>query len=163
MAMHTLTAALEAQLHLLEEFLSLLNRETRELSDIHLDAMAEINSRKEDIAARIETHSALLRKEINEAAVREGLTAKATLGELAGICKQKGNRDISRLHQELNRVAERVRQAISINREIAERFAASVAGSLELLTRVINQSSIYGASGGYQQRPAGSVMINREA
>jgi flagellar biosynthesis/type III secretory pathway chaperone len=163
MAMHTLTAALESQLRLLEEFLSLLNRETRELSDIHLDAMAEINGLKEDIAARIETHSALLRKEIKEAAAREGLASKATLGELAGICKQKGNRDVSRLHQELNRVAERIRQAISINREIAERFSASVAGSLELLTRVINQSSIYGASGGYQQRPAGSVMINREA
>ncbi len=77
--------------------------------------------------------------------------------------KQKGKKDVSRLHEELNRVAGRIRQLISINREIAERFAASVTSSLELLTRVINQSNIYGASGGYQQRPAGAVMINREA
>jgi flagellar biosynthesis/type III secretory pathway chaperone len=163
MAMNTLTAALEEQLHMLEEFLSLLSRETHELSDIHLDAMAEINIQKEQIAARIETHSALLRKEIEEAASREGLSPKATLGELADIYKQKGKKDVSRLHQELRLVADRVRQTISINGEIAERFAASVASSLELLTRVINQSNIYGASGGYQQRPTGSVMINREA
>ena len=163
MAIQTLIAALETQLHLLEEFFNLLSRETRELSDVHLDAMAEINGQKERIAARIEIHSALLRKEIDEAASREGLSPKATLGELADTCKLKGKKDVSRLHEELNRVADRIRQAISINSEIAERFAASVASSLELLTRVINQSNIYGSSGGYQQRPTGSVMINREA
>lgn len=163
MATHKLTAALETQLHLLEEFLALLNRETGELSDIHLDAMAEINTQKENIAARIETHSAVLRKEIEEAASREGLDPKATLGELAVRCKQKGNKEVYRLHQELNRVAGLVKQAISINSEIAKRFAASIASSLELLTRVMNQSSIYGSSGGYQQRAVGSVMINREA
>lgn len=163
MAIDTLITTLETQLHLLEEFFNLLSRETRELSDIHLDAMAEINGQKESIAARIETHSAVLRKELEEAASHEGLSSKATLGELADTCKQKGKMDVSRLHEELNRVADRIRQTISINSEIAERFAASVAGSLELLTRVINQSNIYGASGGYQQRPTGSVMINREA
>lgn len=163
MTIHNLIAELEEQLHLLEEFLRLLNRETGELSDIHLDAMAEINIQKENIAARIETHSAVLRKEIEEAASHEGLTSKTTLGELADVCKQKGNMEVSRLHQELNGVADRVRQTISINSEIAERFAASLASSLELLTRVINQSNIYGSSGGYQQRATGSVMINREA
>ena len=163
MAIHTLIASLEAQLLLLEEFFNLLSRETRELSDIHLDAMAEINSQKESVTARIETHSALLRIELEEAVSREGLAPKATLGELADTCKLKGKKDVSRLHEELGRVADRIRQTISINSEIAERFAASVASSLELLTRVINQSNIYGASGGYQQRPTGSVMINREA
>lgn len=163
MAIHTLIAALEAQLLLLEEFFNLLSRETRELSDIRMDAMAEINGLKESVAARIETHSALLRKEIEEASSREGLSPKAALGELADTCKLKGKKDVSRLHLELNRVADRIRQTISINSEIAERFAASVASSLELLTHVINQSNIYGSSGGYQQRPTGSVMINREA
>ena len=163
MAIHLLTGALETQLHLLEEFFNLLNRETQELSDIHLDAMTEINTLKESVAARIETHSAVLHKEIDEAATREGLSPKATLRELADRCKQKGQTDVSRLHVELNRVADSIRQTISVNREIAERFAASVTNSLELLTRVINQSNIYGASGGYQQRPTGSIMINREA
>ena len=163
MAMYKLTAALETQLRLLEDFFNLLSRETRELSDIQLDAMAEINGLKESIAARIETHSALLRKEIDEAAAHEGLSSKATLGELADRCKQKGDTDVSRLHLELGMVADHIRQAISINREIAERFAASVTSSLELLTRVINQSNTYGASGGYQQRPTGAVLINREA
>jgi flagellar biosynthesis/type III secretory pathway chaperone len=163
MSIDTLISTLETQLHLLEEFFNLLSRETRELADINLDAMAEINGQKESIAARIETHSALLRKELEETASRKGLSPKTKLGELADICKLKGKKDVSRLHEELNRVADRIRQAISINREIAERFAASVASSLQLLTRVINQSNIYGSSGGYQQRPTGSVMINREA
>jgi flagellar biosynthesis/type III secretory pathway chaperone len=163
MAIHTLIPALETQLHLLEEFFNLLSRETRELADINLDAMAEINGHKESISARIEAHSALLRKELEEAASREGLSPKARLGELAAIYKQKGKKDVSRLHEELGRVTDRIRQAISINREIAERFAASATSSLELLTRVINQSNTYGASGGYQQRPTGAVMINREA
>lgn len=163
MALRTLIAALETQLRLLEDFFNLLSRETRELSDIQLDAMSQINLLKESIAARIESHSSLLRKEMEEAAVREGLSATATLGELAGAYKQKGNKDVSRLHDELNEVADRIRQRITLNREIAERFAASVASSLELLTRVINQSNTYGASGGYQQRSTGAVMINREA
>lgn len=163
MAVHTLIAALETQLNLLEEFFNLLSRETREMADIHLDAMAEVNSLKETVAARIETYSALLRKELENVTSREGLSPQTTLGELADIYKRKGKNDVSRLHGELNRVAELIRQTISINREIAERFSASVAGSLDLLTRVINQSNIYGASGGYQQRPTGSVMINREA
>jgi len=164
MAIHTLIAALETQLHLLEEFLELLNRETRELSDIHLDAMAEINSQKESSAARIEAHSAVVRKEIEEAATSEGLSPKLTLGALADACKRKGKQDVSRLHEDLGRVAELIKQKININREIAECFAASVASSLALLTRVINQSNIYGSSGGYQQqRVTGAVMINREA
>lgn len=163
MALPILITALQAQLQLLEEFYSLLSRETGELTAIHLEAMAEINSQKESVAARIETHSAVLRKEIAEAASREGLSATATLGDLAALYKQRGAKDVARLHGELNRVAEQIRQTIGINREIAERFAASVTGSLELLTRIINQTSTYGASGGYQQRPTGAVMINREA
>ena len=163
MAIYTLITTLETQLQLLEEFFTLLSRESRELSDVHLDAMTEINSQKESIAARIETHSALLRKDVEEAASREGLSPKATLGELAGTYSQRGNRAVSILHEELNRVADRIRQMLGINREIAERFAASVTTSLELLTRVINQSNTYGASGGYQQRPSGAVLINREA
>jgi len=163
MAIDTLITALETQLHMLEEFLALLNRETTELSDIHLNAMAEINGLKENIAARIESHSAVVRKEIAEAGSQEGLSSKAMLSELADSYMRKGKKDIRRLYEELNRVADRIGQTISINREIAERFAASVTNSLGLLARVINQSNTYGASGGYLQRPNGAVLINREA
>ena len=163
MAKHTLIIVLETQLRLLEEFFSLLHRETRELSDIHLEAMAEINSQKGHIAARIEAHSTLLRKEIAEAASREGLSPVAKLGEVADAFRQKGTRDVSRLHEGLNIVTDRIRQLISVNREIAERFAASVTSSLQLLTRVINQANTYSASGEYQQRTSGAVLINRKA
>lgn len=163
MSIKRLITVLEAQLKLLEEFHTLLSRETRELADINLDAMAEINRQKESMAATIETNSALLGSRIEEAASAEGLPPKSTLRELAEFYRLRGKMDISRLHEELVRVTDRVRQAISINHEIAERFAASVSSSLDLLARVINRSNTYGASGGYQQRPTGAVMINREA
>jgi flagellar biosynthesis/type III secretory pathway chaperone len=162
MATDILKAALETQVLLLNELINLLQRETGELAAIHLDAMAAINGQKELLTARSEAHSTVLQKAIEEAAIREGLSSKATLGELAAKCKKRGNNEISRLHGELNRLAERARETIGINAEIAERFAASVTSSLELLTRVINQSTTYGSSGDYQQRPASAVMINRE-
>jgi len=162
MAKDTLIDALEIQLELLEEFCTLLSSETGELAAIHLDAMAEINSRKENISTRIEAHSTVLRRELGNAAAREGLSPKATLGELAELYKRKGKNDVPRLHRELNRYAGKVREIAAVNRDIAERFAASIADSLTLLTRLINQSSVYG-TGGYTQQRVGAVMINREA
>ena len=64
---------------------------------------------------------------------------------------------------DVDRLAEQVRRSTTLNREIAERFTSMVADSLGLMTRLINQSNVYGASGGYLQRPATAVMINREA
>jgi len=163
MSINRLILALEAQLGLLEEFYALLSRETRELADVNLNAMSEINSRKEVLAASIETQSAQVGNRIKEAASAENLPPATTLRELGEFCSRRGKKEIFQLHEELVRAADRVRRAVSINYEIAERFAASVSSSLALLTRVINQSSTYGSSGGYQQRPTGAVMINREA
>jgi flagellar biosynthesis/type III secretory pathway chaperone len=161
--MKNLNIVLDQQLNLLEELKNLLKRETNELSEIHLDAMAEINGQKEDLSSRIAAHAETLRNAIQEVAAREGLSTKASLGELAVRLQQNGNRDIVRLHAELNVAAGQIKELLVLNREVAERFAASVTGSLELVTRIINQTSTYGASGSYQQRPAGSMLINREA
>jgi len=125
--------------------------------------MAEINTQKEEISSRIADHAEILRNTVKEAIFREGLSPNATLGELAYAIQKKGNREIARLYAELNAIADRVREVLAFNREIAERFAASVTSSLELITRLIKQSNTYGASGGYQQQPTSSVMINREA
>lgn len=161
--MEKLQVALEQQLKLLEELYALLKLETNELAEVHLDAMAEINIRKEDLSSRMAPHSEHLRALMQEVATREGLSAKATLGELAVCFSKKGDREIARIHAELNATADRIKELLSLNREIAERFAASVGNSLEFIARIINQTSTYGASGGYQQRPAGAVLINREA
>jgi len=163
MSIKRLITVLETQLKLLEEFHTLLSRETGELIDINLDAMNEINSRKESMAADIETNSTQLGNLIDETASAEGFPPKTTLRELAKLYNLRGNMEITRLHEELARVADHVREAISINYEIAGRFAASISSSLDLLSRVINRSNTYGASGGYQQRSTGAVMINREA
>lgn len=161
--MGTLHTALEAHLSLLQELHSLLKRETGEMSEVHLEAMVEINGRKEEIAERIQKSAWALRQAIDEAASRGGLDSKATLGELAAGHNQKGDSEVSRLHKELNATTDQIRERLNLNREIAERFAASLTSSLELLSRIINQSNTYGASGGYQQRLTGAVMINREA
>jgi flagellar biosynthesis/type III secretory pathway chaperone len=163
MVMSALHTALDTHLNLLKELLSLLKRETGEMSEVHLDAMTEINGRKEEITGRIQKNSETLRQTIDETASQEGLDSKATLGELAARFKQKGDTEVSRLHKELNATTDQIKELLNLNREIAERFAASLTSSLELLSRIINQSNTYGASGGYQQRLTGAVMINREA
>jgi flagellar biosynthesis/type III secretory pathway chaperone len=163
MVMTTLESVLEEQLRLFNALLVVLERETGELAEIHLDAMAEINRRKEELTSGIDAHTIPLRKAIGEALSREGLPASATLRELAARLKAKGNCEIPRLHEELSSSSARIQQVAAVNRDIAERFASSVTTSLSLLTRLINQSNTYGASGGYQQQIVGSVMVNREA
>jgi flagellar biosynthesis/type III secretory pathway chaperone len=163
MAIKTLTSVLAKQLLLLEALLALLMQETDELAEIHLDAIAKINRQKEELTTEIDSYATPLRQAIEKAVSFEGLPANATLGELAARFKTKGNREIPRLHEKLNKSVAQIQQVATVNRDIAERFAASVTTSLTLLTRLINQSNTYGASGVYQQPTAGSVMINREA
>jgi len=158
-----LTDALSMQLKLLEELLALLERETPELAGVSLDAMAEINALKEDVVARIEAHTDPLRHTIAEVAASLGLPPDTTLGEVAALLNKQGNADVQRLHQELNRVAGRVQEVATMNREIAERFVSMVGNSLNFLARILNQSSFYGASGGYQRPQPGAVIINRKA
>ena len=161
--MENLKAALEQQLNLLKELHTLLKLETNELAGVHLDAMADINVRKEDLTSRLSAHAENLRSLMLAAVTREGLSTKATLGELAACYSKKGNREIARLHGELNETADQTKELLALNREIAERFAASVGNSLDFIARILNQNSTYGASGSYQQRPSGAVLINREA
>lgn len=161
--MENMIIALKQQLKLLEELYALLKLETNELSEVHVDAMAEINIRKEDVSSRIAVHAEYLRTLIQDAVAREGLSSKATLGELASCFSKKGGRDIARLHGELNETAAQIKEMLALNREIAERFAASIGNSLNFIARIVNQANTYGASGSYQQRPSGAVLINREA
>lgn len=161
--MKNLIAALQKQKNLLEELRDVLKKETGELSEVHLDAMAETNARKEEIADVVKSHATVLRSAIQEVATLEGLSPKATLGELATSLKKKGNREIAQFHDDLNVLADQTRELLTLNREIAERFALSLGDTLNFIARIINQTSTYGASGSYLHRPAGAVMINREA
>lgn len=70
---------------------------------------------------------------------------------------------MARFHAELNATADQIKELLNLNRDIAARFAASVGNTLDFLTRIINQTSTYGSSGSYQQRPSGAMLINREA
>ncbi len=161
--MKNLMTALEKQQQLLEELRTLLKRETNELAEVHIDAMAEINVQKEEISSRIETNGTILRTAIQDVASREGLSSRAALGELAGKLSKKGSRDVALFHAELNATADQIKELLTLNRDIATRFAASIGNTLDFLARIINQTSTYGASGSYQQRPSGAVLINREA
>lgn len=162
MATKALIEILQTQLSLLEEMCALLDRETTELMNVNLDGMAEINRQKDELASRIEGQTAPFRAALSAAAVELGLPPEATLGSVAAVI---GNRksEIPRLHRELNEVAHRMKELAGLNRDIAERFAMTVKMSLDFLTRIINQSNVYGASGDYQLRQTGPVMVNREA
>lgn len=163
MKIKMLSEALSVQQKDLEELLDLLERETHYLTDVNIEAMVEINGRKEDVGARIQAHTAVVRQMIDEAAASLGIPLNSTLSELAAKLAQQGNKEFLLQHKQLNEVAEHVRRVAAMNQEIAERFTATLSQSLNFLTRILSQSTVYGASGGYQQRPAGAILINREA
>ncbi|MDD2308107.1 MAG: flagellar protein FlgN [Desulfuromonadaceae bacterium] len=154
---------LTVQTGLLNELLQVLERETAEMGDVNINAMTLSNKAKEELTARITKQTPCLQQAISAQAVREGLPGSASLGTVAVHIAKRGNRDPLARQQQIRMTAERIQQVASLNHEIAERFSASVTTSLNLISRLINQSNVYGASGGYHPRPAGAVMINREA
>jgi hypothetical protein len=158
-----LAEVLNIQVKSFKAMASCLEKETRAMTDINLEEMANLNKQKEEIAAKIESDTKLLMAAMKSVAERHGLVSDIPLGELAAALRKKGNLEIPRLYSELKSLADNNRQLLSVNREIAEKFAESVGTTIDLLTRVVNQSNFYGSSGGYQQRPTGSVLINREA
>jgi flagellar biosynthesis/type III secretory pathway chaperone len=147
---------------LLNELLDVLERETDQLSEIDLEAMSVSDRAKEALTDRIAKNSSLLQKTMTEMSVREGLTAGSSLGVIANRFAARGKWELLGKQEELVSTVIRVQQLSSLNREIAECFASSVTSSLSLITRMVNQSNFYGASGGYQRRPAGAMLINRE-
>ncbi|HIJ95313.1 MAG TPA: flagellar protein FlgN [Desulfuromonadales bacterium] len=155
--------AIAIQSGLLSELLQVLERETNEMGAVNINAMSLSNLTKEELTARISAHTPLFQQAVSALTAREGLPASTSLGKLAEHIAKKGGRELRIQQQQLLGLAERVRRATSLNREIAERFTSMVADSLSLMTRLINQSNVYGASGGYLQRSATAVMINREA
>ncbi len=163
MELKKLIEEINVQTELLNDLLKLLERETAEMGDINITAMNLSNQSKEELIDKIAEHSPHIQRVILQLAAREGLPMTASLGMLAEHFAKRGNRELLKKQQQIQRTAERVQQVAGLNREIAERFAASVTSSLNLITRLINQSNVYGASGGYQQRPASAVMVNREA
>ena len=164
MELKKLIEEINVQSELLNNLLKLLERETAEMGDIDITAMNLSNQSKEELIGTIAEHSPQIQRAILQLAAREGLVPGAsTLGTLAEHFAKRGNRELLKKQQQIRSTAERVQQVAGLNREIAERFAASVTSSLNLITRLINQSNVYGASGGYQLRPASAVMVNREA
>lgn len=155
------TLAIESEL--LDDLLALLERETVELGNIDINAMAVSNQAKEELINKITEHAPSLQQAVSACAVREGLAGTTALGALAEHLAKRGSGELLSKQRQVSKTADRIKQAAALNQEIAERFAAMATTSLGLITRLINQSNVYGASGGYQQRPAAAVMINREA
>jgi flagellar biosynthesis/type III secretory pathway chaperone len=155
-----LAEILSAHLRLLDELYRILERETQELGNICLEAMARTNQDKEKLIGEIETNAELLRQAIATAASELGLAQDATL---AVVAASSGQKDIAKSFQKLLATVQRVQGRAAVNQKIAVNFEATAASSLDFLARLINQSSMYGASGGYLQRTSGAVMINRKA
>lgn len=163
MEQNKLMTAVTTQTALLDELLALLERETVELSDVNIAAMTQINQAKEELLKKIAEHAPVMQQAISDMAAREGLSSDASLGVIAEHLANKGVTALRTKQSLLKTTADRITQVAAMNHEIAERFSETISTSLALITRLINQSNIYGASGGYQRRPTGAVMINREA
>jgi flagellar biosynthesis/type III secretory pathway chaperone len=163
MELKKLIEEIDVQTELLIELLMLFERETAEMANINIVAMNLSNQIKEKLIGKIAECSPHIQRAISQLALREGLPESASLVKLAEHFAKRGNRELLKKQQQIHKTAERVQQVAELNRDIAEQFASTVTTSLGLITRLVNQSNVYGASGGYQQRPTGAVMINREA
>jgi flagellar biosynthesis/type III secretory pathway chaperone len=163
MELKKLIESIDVQAKLLNELLQVLDRETVEMGNVNIPAMAISNRSKEELAAKISEHSPLLQKAIAAFATQEGLPETTLLSALAEHVAKRGDKELLKKQKQIRETAISVQLVATLNREIAEHFASSAATTLSLITRLINQSNVYGASGTYQQRPTGAVMINREA
>jgi len=160
MSIKKMAEILSTQLLLLEKLQIVMTQETRALSEVDLEELSKSNKQKEELSEEIEIVGATIRQIMSEQATVASIPAASTLGAIAEAINSP---DISELHQSLNLIAAKVKSTAVMNREIAERFAETTASNLNILTTLINQSNVYGASGSYQQRPTGSIIINREA
>lgn len=163
MELKTLIDTASEQSALMKQLLESLERETSELSEVKVDAMNQTNLEKEDLIRKISRHAPVLQNEIAAVAALEGLPSDVTLGVLAKHLAKKGRNELSEIHGMLKKTSASIKRVATMNRAIAERFALTISTSLNLITRLINQSNTYGATGGLQRRSTGAVMINREA
>jgi len=161
MDVKSLEETLSSQLQLFEKLHALLEQETDELAKMNLEAMADMNQRKDELSGRIEEHNNSLRRMIATIASELGLAPGVTLGTVAVALGKRA--DIPRLRHKLAKAAQLVRETAAVNCAISERFAKTAGMTLGFLGSLINRPSVYGASGGYLQKPSVSIMINREA
>lgn len=159
----SLTDILNIQQGLLQELCSVLEHEAADMAKIQLSAMAEANRRKEELTTRIDATTPVLKKAMAVVAGEWGMKPSAPLSAIADEAEKRGSVSLARLCRSVKEGAQRVKALAGSNHDTAQRFIASVSNSLALITNVVNQSNVYGASGGYQQRKGGAVMINMEA
>lgn len=163
MELKKLMTATTTQAAFLDELLALLERETAELSNVNISAMTQTNQEKEELLKKIAEHAPVMQRAISDMAMGEGFSAGTQLGVIAEHLAKRGVTELLSEQKRLKTTAEKVKRVAAINHGIAERFASTIATSLKLVTRIINQSNVYGATGAFQKGQAGAVMINREA
>ena len=163
MKLKLLLDMLAVQSELLEELLTVFERETVEMGDLNISGMSGSNQAKEELIGKITVNSQAIQQAISGLAVSYDLVATTSLKSIAEHLAKKGNKELLLKQQHLTKTTDRIQQVAALNLEIAERFTSTITTSLTLITRLINQSNIYGASGGYQRNSTSSVMINREA
>lgn len=163
MVLKKMMTAVTAQAALLDELLELLGRETTELSAVNIAAMTQTNQAKEALLKKISENAQVMQQAIADMATGEGLAPDSPFGVVAEHLSKKGLTEPLIWQARLKSTAEKIRQVATMNHGIAERFSSTIATSLNLVTRIINQSNVYGATGGYKKGTTGAVMINREA
>lgn len=163
MKLNELLDTLAVQSALLDELLAVFERETVEMGEVNVSGMADVNQAKETLINKIAEISQSVQQAVSGLAVSYGLASATSLKDIAGHLAQKGDGQLLLKLQRLSGTTDKIKQAAALNMEIAERFSSTITTSLTLITRLINQSNVYGATGGYQRNNAGAVMINREA
>jgi flagellar biosynthesis/type III secretory pathway chaperone len=151
---------LTTQMKLMGELLALLERETSVLLSVNLDAMSEINAKKESMTIRINEHTVPLRQTIEEVASNSGLPLNSSLVDVVSRLGRNGYQEVPRLYQDLNSLANQVRHVMALNIDIAERSVLMIKSALFILAQILNQSTTYDASGSYYKWQVDAIIIN---
>jgi len=160
MDMNMLEEKLRSQLQLYEQLRRLLEEETGALVRKKLDDMENITGQKNQLSEDIQEADASLRRIVSLLATERGFAPEVPL---ATIVASMGKQKISLLCRRLAETWQRIQDVSSLNGAISSQFIRTAQLAQESLCKLINNSNMYGASGGYVWRNSGSIMINKEA
>lgn len=163
-AVTILIGLLDEELAVCNELKQLMLAEQQALITLDTVKMEELNSRKEKMVLRQRKTAESLKEAMGRTAHQAGLAATCSLSDLVRKLPPEAGKRAKVLQNELLKTGTEVSDLARQNKEMLERFLATVNTSLSFITKVLNSSNFYGAGGTYlNNERTGAMIVNREA
>lgn len=155
---------LSEQILVLNELQQTLQDEQTAIAGLDTQHMEALNSQKEQLIHRQRIVAERLRGVMSETALRLGLPAAATLGEIIEKMPVSMKIQVEPLQLTAKQASSVISALANQNRSMLERFLGVVNESLGYILRILNTSNTYGVRGTYiSNAQAGAVMVSKEA